>query len=404
MLKKITAFCLKPQFLFCIVLLLVLVVTIQNYTMPVVLNGSPLQERTAYTNYLIFKNSFFHLLHNQDLYVLFPAEHADYYKYSPTFALLMAPLAVLPDFAGLLCWNLLNAWLLFFAFKAFPIGSEKRKFAAFAFVLIEAVTSLENSQSNCIMAALLIFAFLLLEKNKVGAACLLLVLTVFIKLFGIIAFAMLLFYPEKRKAIFYCLLWFVVCTLAPLLVVSPAGLIAQYKYWWSLLGNDHSISYGMSLMGWLNTWFGLNRFKNAIALFGLLIFCIPLIRFSQYKNPRYRMFFLASLLLWIVLFNHKAESPSFVIAVSGVAIWFFTERKRAWDMVLVFLVLVFTALSSTDVFPVSMRDTVLVPYTVKVLPCILVWLRLTAELMIRDFREMPAPNSSSGNDLLTKAA
>ena len=55
-----------------------------------------------YNNYLIFKDSFIHLFNNKDLYQLYPMEHWDYFKYSPTFALLMAPFAALPDFVGLL--------------------------------------------------------------------------------------------------------------------------------------------------------------------------------------------------------------------------------------------------------------------------------------------------------------
>ena len=41
-----------------------------------------------YGNYLIFKNSFLHLIRSQDLYVLYPELKIDLFKYSPTFALL----------------------------------------------------------------------------------------------------------------------------------------------------------------------------------------------------------------------------------------------------------------------------------------------------------------------------
>ena len=44
---------------------------------------------THYNNYIIFKQSYFHLIENKDLYTLYPNEHWDYYKYSPTFSLLM---------------------------------------------------------------------------------------------------------------------------------------------------------------------------------------------------------------------------------------------------------------------------------------------------------------------------
>ena len=55
--------------------------------------------------YLIFKQSFFHLIEGKDLFILYPQEHWDLYKYSPTFSLLMAPLAILPDVVGLFFWK-----------------------------------------------------------------------------------------------------------------------------------------------------------------------------------------------------------------------------------------------------------------------------------------------------------
>jgi len=47
-------------------------------------------------------------MEGKDLYAPYPNEYWDLYKYSPTFALLMAPLALLPTLAGLAGWNLLN--------------------------------------------------------------------------------------------------------------------------------------------------------------------------------------------------------------------------------------------------------------------------------------------------------
>jgi len=47
-------------------------------------------------NFLIFRSAFDHLLAGRDLYAAYPAEHADLFKYSPTFALLFAPFALLP--------------------------------------------------------------------------------------------------------------------------------------------------------------------------------------------------------------------------------------------------------------------------------------------------------------------
>jgi len=42
---------------------------------------------------------------------------------------------------------------------------------------------------------------------------------------------------------------------------------------------------------------------------------------------------------------------------------------------------IFTSLSSTDLFPPAARDNFFEPFVIKVVPCILVWLRIVAELM-----------------------
>jgi hypothetical protein len=381
MAQKVLVWLAKPWILFGIICAVALFSTLQNYLGQVTITGNPLQELTYYTNYLIFKNSFLHLIHHQDLYQTFPAEHADLYKYSPTFALLMAPFALVPDFAGLLAWNLLNALVLFLAIWRLPIQAERKRLALIGFVLLEAFTSLSNSQSNCLLCGILIFAFLFLEKKQTGLAALMLVLSFYIKLFGLVAFVLFLFYPGKLKAALYSIGWFLLLGILPLLAISLTGLTDLYKSWWLLLANDHSISYGFSAMAWLHTWFGLTVPKNLLALSGLLIFCIPLIRYRQFASLTFRMLFLASVLLWVVIFNHKAESPSFVIAVSGVAIWFFCQRFTVVNIVLLVLTFLFTVLSATDLYPASVRDQLLVPYVVKVVPCIFVWIKVNYDLL-----------------------
>ena len=64
--------------------------------------------RPQYNNYLIFKYSFSHLVTGLNLYELYPVDHGDYFKYSPTFAFFMGILFYLPNWLGLLFWNFLT--------------------------------------------------------------------------------------------------------------------------------------------------------------------------------------------------------------------------------------------------------------------------------------------------------
>jgi hypothetical protein len=372
--------------------LAVLIVTLQG-----ALHGTKTYEEggieyTKYNNYVIFKQSYFHLIENKDLYQLYPQEHWDLYKYSPTFSLFMGLLAYLPDFLGLLIWNLLNAFVLFFALWKLPFSSDKKRIWAFLFLVIELVTSLQNAQSNGLMAGLIILAFVYLEKKNIALATLCIVATIFIKLFGIVAFALFLFYPNKLKSALYTLGWILLLAVLPLILISPEQLTFLYKSWGNLLQNDHSNSIGFSVSGWLFTWFGLNL-KTVSLVVGTLLFCVPFIHYKYFNEVRFRLLYLASILLWIVIFNHKAESPTFVIAVTGVAIWFFTQEFNKLNFSFLILALLFTVLAATDLFPKFIRDYYFIPYVVKAIPCIFIWGKITWELIFYSKNKLTISNN-----------
>lgn len=73
---------------------------------------------TEYNNYVIFKTSFYNLWQNKNLYILYPNEQWDLYKYSPTFAFLFGVFAVFPNFIGLFFWNFINRSCLKLFFRA----------------------------------------------------------------------------------------------------------------------------------------------------------------------------------------------------------------------------------------------------------------------------------------------
>lgn len=368
-------------------MLLALSATLQSYYgSPTIFNDL---EYTAYNNYLIFKQSFFHLIEGKDLFILYPKEHWDLYKYSPTFSLMMAPLAILPDVVGLFIWNLLNALVLFFGIKKLQLparfkGIEFSKISMFIilFVGLELMTSLQNEQSNGLLAGLIILAFVFLEKEKIWLGTLCITLTFYIKIFGIVAFALFLVYPQKGKFILSSAVWMIVLGLLPAVFVGFDQLIFLYGSWGRMLGEDHAASYGYSVMGWLQIWFGLEVSKNVIVLLGVALFCLPLVKFKRNLNYEFRWRLLVSILIWVVIFNHKAESPTFVIAMSGVGIWYFFSKKTKVNLALVILAFVFTSLSPTDLFPRFLRESFVIPYVMKAMFCILIWGKVIWEMFL----------------------
>lgn len=343
-------------------------------------------EYTNYNNYIIFKQAFFHLLDGKDLYIMYPAECWDLFKYSPAFALFMGVFAWLPDIAGLTLWNLLNAMVLWYGFATIPQATNRQKTFMLLFVFIELLTSIQNAQSNGLIAGLILLAFNKLENGDVRWSSLFITLTVFIKLFGLVAFALFLLYKQKPKFILWSIAWTLLLLVLPIVVSGYEGLLAQYQSWWKMLKEDHSASVGLSVMGWLQTWFGYNGSKTLITLGGVALFCLPLIKVQQYSDYTFRLLLTASVLLWVIIFNHKAESPTFVIAIAGAALWYFMQPKNTVALVLIALAFIFTSLSPTDLFPPPVRKQLIEPYVLKAVPCIFIWGVLIYQMMFKKYK------------------
>ena len=336
---------------------------------------------TAYNNYVIFSNSFYHLADDKNLYAQYPAEQYDVFKYSPTFALLFAPFSALPHNAGLAAWNLLNVLVFFLALKKLSLPP-LRELGFGLLAIPEIFTTTTNSQSNLLIAGLLILAYINLERGKTFLPVLFISLTVFIKLFGILFFAMLLLYPQRLKAIVTSGAVLLGLFILPFPISGWDRLIQHYREYLGLITGDHGYFVKYSVMGWLKSWFGWQPDKNIIVLAGLLIQCIPLLLWKRFTNRDFRTIYAASWLIWLVIFNHMAESATFIIAVAGVFLWYFTVSERNyWQIVVLIPVLLFTCLGPSDIYPKAWRMLIVETWQLKVFPCMVVWVICLGQLL-----------------------
>ncbi len=332
---------------------------------------------TSFNNFKIFKNAFGLLISHQNLYIEHPQFYFDLYKYSPSFAALMLPFYYLPDWLGISVWNLLNTLVLFFAVYSLQQIDAKKRALILLFVLLEMITSIQNSQSNTLIAGLLIFAFSLFEKEKIFWAALCIVLSFYIKIFGAAVFVLFLFYPNKLKFIFYSAFWTILIFLMPLFFVSMKDLAWQYQNWLMLLINDQQASYGNSMMGLIHAWLHIDVNKTLTMLVGLLLLIVPFIKTMKENIFQNRIAAFCLILLWMIIFNHRSESPTFIIASAAVALWYFSKtEKSVLNLVLLFVVLVFTSVITTDIIPLPNKRYWLMDMALKVLPCVLVWLKI----------------------------
>lgn len=336
-------------------------------------------------NFLIFRAASLHLLHGQDLYAAYPALHADFYKYSPTFALLFLPFALPPFWVAMLLWNALNAGTLYFAIgTVLPLRSAN---VARAIVFLDMLGSLQNVQSNALVAALIIFTFAAYERRHTVLGSVAATVGAAVKIFPLAGVSFALFHSRKRRVAVALAAAMAGLVALPLLATSPATLAMQYSSWRALEKLD-AMTRGYSVMEIVHLLTGSDWPNWPQQLAGTLILLAPLaLRRVRWSEWGFRRLYLCSVLLFCLIFNHKAESPAFVIGVAGAAIWFASlDRRTRWDWALLVVIAVVTILSSSDAMPRTVQQHLFDPYRLKVVPLIVLWAEVQRRLWAR-----PAP-------------
>jgi hypothetical protein len=330
-------------------------------------------------NFLIFRAAALHLLREQDLYAAYPAEHFDFYKYSPTFALLFLPFALPPFGVAMLLWNALNAGALFLAVGM--VLPRRAVVIARVLVFLDMLGSLQNVQSNALVAALIIFAFAAFERRHTMLGSLATAIGTGIKIFPLAAASFAIFHPRKGRVAVALATSMVVLVLLPLLVTPATVLVAQYGSWHAIESKD-ALERGFSVMEMAQLLLHRDWPNWPIQLLGVVALVAPvLLRRERWSDWSFRRLYLCSVLVFCVIFNHQAESPTFVIASAGAAIWFASlERRSRWEWFVLGFFVLCTILASSDAMPRAIQRALFDPYRFKTVPCIVLWLELQRRL------------------------
>lgn len=334
-------------------------------------------------NFAIFRASFWHLLRGQDLYAAYPAEHWDLFKYSPTCAMLFAPFAALPYGVGLLFWNLLNAIALSGAIVLLLPG--RAAVAALLIVLLEALGALQNTQSNALVAGLMILSVVALERGRVAAGAASIIVGATIKVFPLSAGLFGLLTPMRWKHVAWCVLIGCAILALPLAVTSPELLRFQYESWFAVQQQDNT-KVGMAWLGGIiEIALGRAIPHAPVQLLGIatIVTTAWMAREQWNDDPIVRRLLLASLLIFSVVFNHMAESPSFVIAFAGLGIWWASLPRERWRDVLVLLIVLLGSVGGSDLVPKQTRIAVHGHYQVKAIATLVGWFALQYDLLRR---------------------
>lgn len=346
-------------------------------------------------NYLIFKQVFWHVINQLPLYIHYPNEYFDLNLYGPTFSLVIAPFAVLPTWWGMLLWLVALTLLLFVAVRH-NVFTQYQQIFIFWFCAHELLNGVQMQQFNIAIAAIILLSYLFIEKEKDFWAALFIMLGTFVKIYGIVGLAFFFFSRHKGKLVLSLLFWAVILFIAPMIISSPGYITEQYHDWYETLvvkngNNMFSQGTNISLLGLVRKISGCATYSDLwLIIPGLVAFAFPYLRLKQYSNEAFRQTLLASTLMFTVLFSTGSENSGYIIAVTGVAIWYIAapwERSK-WDIALMVYVFIFCTMAHSDFMPRFIREEWMRPYGLKALPVVIVWLKLCYEICTKDYRKL----------------
>ena len=345
----------------------------------------------SHNNFLVFRGSFWHAWQGLPLYAEYPQEYWDINHYGPLFSLVIAPFAVVPEWLGLLMWCVVLSIGLYVAVRRSLLTNGQQLFVLW-FCAHELLTALYMQQFNIAIAAIIVGAFFLIEKERDATAAFLIVLGTLVKIYGIVGLAFFFFSKHKVRFVAALAVWSAVMFVAPMVLSSPDYVVGQYQAWLVDLASKNSenaeaLMQNISLLGMTHRVTGLEFSDLWLILPGLVMFGIPYLRISQYKHVAFRQTLLASVLMFTVLFSTGSESSGYIIALVGVVIWYTAAswQRNRWDVALMIFVFVLTSLSPSDLFPAYLRKEWVQPYALKALPVTIVWLKLCWEMYTKDY-------------------
>ena len=348
----------------------------------------------GYNNYLIFKGVFYNTLQEKNIFLQYPDLFFDSNHYGVFFSLLIAPFALMPDWLGCILWNVAVTMVFLYAIYKLPFSDRKKSFFAWL-CLQEFITAATYFQFNIALTGLLMLSAIYVYERKETKSASAILIGTFVKVYGIVGLSAFFFIKNKLRFIISLIVIAILFFLLPMLISSPKFGVQSYFDWYTSLSEKNLSNQVLgnrqdySLMGVVRRFLQDASISNLVFLIpGFIIFMTPYLRISQYKNLSFQLMILASTLLFLVLFSSGSESPTYIIAVAGVMIWFLMQKTISKVNVgILIFVMIFTCFAFSDLFPRSIKEEVFVKYSTKAIPCIVVWFRVMYELLTKDFEK-----------------
>lgn len=344
----------------------------------------------GYNNFLIYKYVFWNALEENDLYQHYPDKFQDLNHYGPFFSIVIAPFAIMPEWLGVVLWNVTLAMLLYVAVRTSRFSRYEILFMLW-YAAHDLLTCLFMTQFNIAVAALILLSFTMTEQKKDFWAAFFICFGVFVKLLGIVGLAFFFFSHNKKKFILSLCFWSVIMFVLPMLLSSPEYIFGQYASWYEALlsknitNSDSRLTMNnISLIGMVRRILIDYQYSDLwVIIPGLAVVAAGYFRISQWASDAFRKMVLAQMMLITILFSTGTENSSYVIAYIAIAIWYASvpwQRSRL-DLVLLVYAFIFGSLLPTDLFPKSLQTSIIRPYALRTLPVALIWMKLSWEMI-----------------------
>lgn len=344
-------------------------------------------------NFLIYRGVYEHTLQQINLYATYPLEYADSNHYGPLFSLLIAPFTWVPLPVGCVLWCMVNAWVLLYALQQLNL-SQTQLYTVLLISVIELMTATHSVQFNPMLAGSMILSYTFVRDKKILPATLLIAAGMLIKIYSVIGLVLFLFTDKKKTFAFSFIGWVALLFVLPMLISSKEFILQSYQDWFNSLVEkngtnvDISVAPGMqdiSVGGMVRRIFSIQDLSNFYILIpAAILIALPLTRYKYFSHQHFTLKYYCMLMVAVVIFSSSAESPTYIIPISAIAIWFSLKipLKTEYIVLLTFTFL-FTILSPTDLIPKLIRDKFFVQYAMKALPCFIIWMIMIKELSLQ---------------------
>ena len=288
------------------------------------------------------------------------------YRYGPSFAMLLGPIAWLPYRIGAVLWALMNVGIAFWAIRALArrvlpgMQSPLARTLLLAVSIFPSAHCLYSSQTNLLIFSLVAFAAIAILDERWWLAALLLAIPVHIKVWPL-AGALLLTACWPRRLAWRLPLALAAVAALPLLAKPPVWVCEQYVQWYRHLVGPaqirHSYRDAWTIWELISApspvdphWYMRLQLTAAALMLGLCLW-----QASRVPPQRRVLFVLVCWTSWQLVFGPGTERNTFAL-IAPLTSWALVvaimEKQGRWLMGLSYVLTVIAAIGwIEDLFP-----------------------------------------------------